>query len=69
MKVKCVKEYFDLQLKKTIKVGEELEVTAARGKELTTVNNKAGVILCEEVAAPTPTTEKVVKKATKKKEA
>ena len=68
MKVKCVKEYYDLQLKKTVKVGEELEVTAARGKELTTVNNKAGVILCEEVATPT-TTEKVVKKATKKKEA
>ena len=68
MKVKAIKDYFDLELKKMIKVGTELEVSDKRGKELTTVNNKAGAILCEEVT--TPTTEKVAKAKPKtKKEA
>ena len=52
MKVKAVKAYYDLELKRQIEAGEEFEVTAARGKTLTTANNKAGHVLCEEVAAP-----------------
>jgi len=71
MRVKCIKDYQDLELKRLVKVGEEFEVSEARGKALTTVNNKAGRILCEEVT--TPTTEKVAeaapKKSRKKKEA
>ena len=71
MRVKCIKAYQDLQLKRLVNVGEEFEVSDSRGKELTTVNNKSGRILCEEVT--TPTTEKVAeaapKKSRKKKEA
>lgn len=46
MLVKCVKEYYDLQLKRTINVNEEFEVTEARGKELASTNNKAGYPVC-----------------------
>ena len=66
MKVKCIKDYYDIELKKTIVNGTEFEVADARGKTLTTHNNKAGYPLCEEV---TTTTEKVVKQRPKKKEA
>lgn len=68
MKVKCIKTYHDMQLKRLVKAGEEYEVSDARGKELTTSNNRAGYALCEEVT--TPTTEKVATKKTRaKKEA
>ena len=67
MKVKCIKDYYDIELKKTIVNGTEFEVADARGKALTTHNNKAGYPLCEEVT--TPTTEKVAKQRPKKKEA
>lgn len=67
MKVKCIKDYYDIELKKTIVNGTEFEVADARGKALTTHNNKAGYPLCEEVT--TPTTDKVVKQRPKKKEA
>lgn len=71
MRVKCIKSYQDLELNKLVKVGEEFEVSEIRGKSLTSVNNKSGSILCEEVT--TPTTEKVAeaapKKSRKKKEA
>lgn len=78
MKVRAIKDYYDLELKKTVKIGEEITVSAARGKALTTKNNKAGYALCEIVeadAATTPTTEEVAeaevekpkrKRATKK---
>lgn len=66
MKVKCIKDYYDIELKKTVVKGTEYEVADARGKALTTHNNKAGYPLCEEVTTTTP--EKVVKQR-KKKEA
>lgn len=34
MRVKCIKQYNDLQLNKLINVGDELEVADARGKIL-----------------------------------
>ena len=67
MRVKCIKDYHDLELKKNVAKGDEFEVTEARGKALTTNANKAGEPLCEEVT--TPTTDKVVKQRPKKKEA
>lgn len=62
MRVKAIKDYFDKQLKKNIKTGEEFDVDQDRAKVL----KAAGV--CEIVATP-PTTEKVAKKARPKKEA
>ena len=53
MRVKCIKDYHDLELKKKVTKGTEFEVTEARGKALTTNDNKAGYPLCEEVIAPT----------------
>lgn len=67
MRVKCINDYYDLELKKNVVKGTEFDVTDARGKTLTTHNNKAGYPLCEEVT--TPTTDKVVKQRPKKKEA
>lgn len=72
MKVRAIREYYDLELKKSVKVGDELTVSAARGKALSSKNNKAGYILCEviEADATTTTTEKVVEaKAEAKTEA
>lgn len=67
MRVKCIKDYYDLELKKDVFKSEEFDVSDARGKALTTTANKAGYPLCEEVATTTP--EKVVKQRPKKKEA
>ena len=47
MKVKAIKQYYDLDLKKVVKAGDEFEVTNARAKELSTANNKAGKKLVE----------------------
>ena len=58
VKVKCIKEYYDLLLKKSITLDEELDVTEERANELITAK----------VATPT-TEEKVVKKTRAKKEA
>jgi hypothetical protein len=72
MKVRAIKDYYDLELKKTVKIGEEITVSAARGKALTTKNNKAGYALCEIVeadAATTPTTEEVAEAPKKKRAA
>ena len=63
MKVRATKEYVDKVLNKLVKAGTEIEVTEDRAKVLTS----AGV--AELVAEPTPTTEKVAKKAKAKKEA
>jgi hypothetical protein len=66
MKVKAIKNYYDLELKKNIAVGEEFEVSAERAKALSTVNNKAGIVLAEVIESTT--TDKVAK-GRKKKEA
>lgn len=70
MRVKCIKDFYDLERKVNVKTGDEFEVTKVRGEALTSVNNKAGKVLCEVVTPPT--TEKVVAetpKPRKKKEA
>lgn len=59
MKVKCIKEYNDLQLKRMVTEGEELNVTEERAKVL------FGAKVAEKV--PTSTTEVVTKKAPAKK--
>ena len=70
MRVKCVKAYYDLELKKNVSVGEEFDVTTARGQALTSTDNKAGMVLCEELVAATDAPEgEPVKKSRKKKEA
>ena len=65
MKVKAIKDFYDLERKVNVKAGDEFEVSEARGKALTTTNNKAGCVLCEVLTTP----EKVVKKTRTKKEA
>lgn len=62
MKVKCIKNYYDKQLKKDVVAGAEFEVSEERANVL------AGAKVCE-IVATTPTTEKVVKKPRAKKEA
>ena len=52
MKVKAIKSFYDLKRKQSVKVGDEFEVTAERGKSLTTAANNAGYPLCEEVETP-----------------
>lgn len=47
MKVKCIKDYFDLEMNRAVKALEEFEVTAARGRELAGTKNKAGMPLVE----------------------
>ena len=49
MKVKAIKEFYDLERKEAVKVGDVWEVTAARGKALTTAHNGAGYVLCEDI--------------------
>jgi hypothetical protein len=67
--IKCIKTYFDLQLNKTVNVGDELKVSDARADELTTNNNKAGYQLCEVVEVIEEVKEEPKKKrASKKKE-
>ena len=67
MKVKILKDYNDLQLKRlvTVEKDKELEVTAERGAVLI----KAGVAAEIETADNTPTAEtpEAVKKPTRKK--
>ena len=77
MRVRCIEAYYDLELKKNIKAGDEYELTEERAKELSSVDNKAKRILVEilgEVktdtaelkAATAPTTEKKRGRAKKK---
>ena len=68
MRVRAIKDFYDLERKISVKAGDEFEVTAARGKALTSKANKAAMAVCEELSTPT-TEEKVVKKARAKKEA
>ena len=41
MKVKAIKDYFDLELNRAVKELDEFEVSSARAKELAGANNKA----------------------------
>lgn len=67
MKVKAIKEYYDLELNKLVKPQDEYEVSEARAKELAGSDNKAKQPLVEILEAATPTTpKKVVKGRTKK---
>ena len=61
VKVKCILNYYDTKLNKSVSIGEELEVTDDRAKQLF----KAKVA----ELVTTPTTEKVAKKPRAKKEA
>ncbi len=69
MKVRAIKEYNDLQKKRLVKVGEEFEVSAERGKEL--LNAKVAEEIVAEAPAETPAEapKAPTKKAPKKKEA
>lgn len=58
MKVKCIKDYFDLEMNRAVKALEEFEVTAARGRELASAKNKAGFPLVEIIEAPKKKTAK-----------
>ena len=60
VKVKCILNYYDTKLNRTVKSGEEFEVSEDRAKQLT----KAKVA---EVTTTTP--KEVAKKARAKKEA
>lgn len=60
-KVKVIKPYYDLKLKKSLSIGAEVEMTEERAVELSGTNNAIGVPLVEILAATTPTTEKVAK--------
>lgn len=68
VKVKCIKEYFDLKLYRSVLEGEVLEMDEDRAKSLSSTDNKTGVKLVEILNAPTPTTEKVAKRSKVKKE-
>ena len=61
MKIKVVSRYKDLEMQRIVEIGEELEVTKARGKQL--IAARVGKEIPIE-----PTTEKTPKKR-KKKEA
>lgn len=66
MKVKAIKDYFDLELKKMIKTGEEFETSETRAKELASKENKAKqplVVIIEKPAAPKKAVAKSKKEA------
>lgn len=65
-KVKVIKAYYDLKLKQSLSVGDEVEMTDERATELSGTNNAIGCPLVEVLATTTPTTEKVAKKPRKK---
>lgn len=54
MKVKALKGYNDLVLNKFINAGTVFEVSEARAKELSTTNNKSGMVLVEVLEQPKP---------------
>lgn len=65
-KIKVIKDYYDLELKKNVSVDDELTVSDDRAAELCSVNNKAGIILAELITEP-DTESEPVKKSRKKK--
>lgn len=58
MKAVCIKSYYDKQLKRKVTVGDELELSEKRFKELSTTQNAAKTVLVKA---------KLEKKATVKK--
>ena len=68
MKVKCIKAYYDLQLKKSVNVGEVYDVTDERAEELGSANNKAGVVLVEVLPDTEPQAAEKPAKGRKKKQ-
>lgn len=60
-KVKVIKQYYDLKLKKSLSVGDEVEMTEERAEQLSTNKNAIGCPLVEILATTSPTTEKVAK--------
>lgn len=61
IKVQCILKYNDLQLKRLVEVGEELEVTKTRAEELVSKNVAKVVEVIPEEEKPE------AKKTTKKK--
>lgn len=45
MKAVCIKSYYDKQLKRKVTVGDEMEMSEKRFKELSTDQNDAKVVL------------------------
>lgn len=45
MKAVCIKSYYDKQLKRKVTVGDELDLTENRFKELSTTSNEAKTVL------------------------
>ena len=45
MKAVCIKSYYDKQLKRKVTVGDELEMSEKRFKELSTTQNAAKTVL------------------------
>ncbi|HJA81022.1 MAG TPA: hypothetical protein H9776_04590 [Candidatus Mediterraneibacter intestinipullorum] len=45
MKAVCIKSYYDKQLKRKVTVGDELDLTEKRFKELSTTSNEAKTAL------------------------
>ena len=66
MKVKALKDYFDLELNRAVKALDEFEVSVKRAKELAGADNKAKQPLVEIIEATTPPTQKVAKGRAKK---
>lgn len=65
MKVRAIKNFYDLKRKQDVKAGDEFDVSEERARELSTANNRAGYAVCEVLAD----VEKVEKKPKTKKEA
>lgn len=59
MKVKAIKDYFDLELNKMVKALDEFDVSEERAKELSSADNKAKQPLVEILEVATPTTDEV----------
>lgn len=59
MKAVCIKSYYDKQLKRKVTVGDELELSEKRFKELSTTQNAAKTVLVKA---------KLEKKATEKRQ-
>ena len=58
MRVRCVKAYKDLQLKRLVKAGEELEVADARATVLCGANVAEALTTPEVVTKPAPKSRK-----------
>lgn len=67
MKVKAIKDYYDLELEKFVSTGDEFEVSENRAKELAGSENKAKQPLVEIIKAAPTTPKKVAKASAKKK--